>query len=163
MRPHSPNYTLSSHHYLKLCPRHTGTRASDRNIVMGARREAGGCERHQIFSGNWSVIVKTSPIILSHVTSVDKLNYQRKKVKTENVEFELFHVYYFSVFCTRRCAVCHITPLVCVCRTLRLGQAQWISPPAAGSQGVINPCHSATSSRLTTKMVLVRLEQPPCQ
>ena len=113
MRPHSPNYTLSSHHYLKLCPRHTGTRASDRNIVMGARREAGGCERHQIFSGNWSVIVKTSPIILSHVTSVDKLNYQRKKVKTENVEFELFHVYYFSVFCTRICVLCAVCCVLC--------------------------------------------------
>ena len=46
--------------------------------------------------------------------------------------------------------------------SLRLTQAQWISPLAAGSQGVMNSCHSATSSRLTTKMVLVRLEQPPC-
>ena len=60
------------------------------------------------------------------------------------------------------CCVPYYAPGMCL-QDSEAGQAQWISPPAAGSQGVINPCPSATSSRLTTKMVLVRLEQPPCQ
>ena len=144
MRPHSPNYTLSSH-YCPVTPGHGPL------IVMGEGWEEGGCERHQIFSGNWSVIVKTSPITLSYVTTVDKIqtsNWKSKRIK-------LFHVDYSQ--CTR--ILLRPWSLVCVSEA---DAAQWISPLAAGSQGVMNSCHSATSSRLTTKMVLVRLEQPPC-
>ena len=145
MRPHSPNYTLSSH-YCPVTPGHGPL------IVMGEGWEEGGCERHQIFSGNWSVIVKTSPITLSHVTTVDKIqtsNWKSKRIKSWIISCVLFSVYADIV-----------TSLVCVSEA---DAAQWISPLAAGSQGVMNSCHSATSSRLTTKMVLVRLEQPLCQ
>ena len=90
MRPHSPNYTLSSHYCAPVTPGHGPL------IVMGEGWEEGGCERHQIFSGNWSVIVKTSPITLSHVTTVDKLqtsNWKSKRIKSWIISCGLFSVY----------------------------------------------------------------------
>ena len=89
MRPHSPNYTLSSH-YCPVTPGHGPL------IVMGEGWEEGGCERHQIFSGNWSVIVKTPPITLSYVTTVDKLqssNWKSKRIKFWIISCVLFSVY----------------------------------------------------------------------
>ena len=125
MGPHSPNYTPSSHYYLKLCPRLTGTRASDRNIVMGARRGR-GCERHSIFSGNWSVIVKTSPITNSHVTDCWQFRQANKLLK---LNFSTFILVSFSMFALWS-RILWSPPIVCyapglVCRTPRLWGWSW--------------------------------------